>query len=418
MTGITYQTMTEDVASRALQVTVDPDRLAATERRAVREYARKARLPGFRKGHAPEPVIRRRFEQEIRQFVIEDALRESWDTILKETELKPTGDPQVRNVSFEAGKPLTFELLIEVRPEITLATTGGFTLTRTIRPVTDAAIDEQLQRLREERGSWTPLAGVRPKPGNLVSVTVITLESGVEPAAGQPHDLILGQGQAIPQLEERIMELVPGETVDADVRFPDDHADTSRRGQVRQVRITLHEVKEQFLPPLDDALARELGDFDSLAVLRERVAEDLHAEARRQADDEVRAALVRQVAEANQVPAPRSMVHRLMHAYAESYRIDQSQFETFERSFQPIAEAQVRRELVLEAVAAAQNLRASEGDIDARVAAMAGAREMEPGKLYASLQQHHRLGELERSITEEKVFAWLLQQSTVTEEAA
>jgi trigger factor len=418
MTGITYETKAEDVASRALQVTVDADRLAASELRAVREYARKARLPGFRKGHAPEPVIRRRFEQEIRQFVLEDALRESWDTILKETEVKPITEPQVRNVSFETGKPLTFELLIELRPEITLATTGGFTLTRTVPPVADAAIDEQLQRLREERGSWNPLSGVRPKPGNLVSVTVTTLEDDVEPAAGQPHDLILGQGQAIPQLEERIMELQPGETVDADVRFPDDHTDAARRGQQRRVRVTLHEVKEQVLPPLDDALARELGDFDSLAVLRDRVADDLRGEAGRHADEEVRSALVRQLADANNVPAPHSMVHRLMHAYAESYRIDQSQLETFERSFHPIAEAQVKRELVLDAVATAQNLRATEGDIDTRVAALAAARGMEPGKLYASLQQHHRLAELERSITEEKVFTWLLQQSTVTEEAA
>ena len=104
MTGISYQTTAEDVASKSLQVTVDVDRLEATERRAVREYARKARLPGFRKGHAPEPVVRRRFETEIRRFVLEDALRESWDTILKETELKPTADPQIRNVSFESGK--------------------------------------------------------------------------------------------------------------------------------------------------------------------------------------------------------------------------------------------------------------------------------------------------------------------------
>ena len=88
------------------------------------------------------------------------------------------------------------------------------------------------------------------------------------------------------------------------------------------------------------------------------------------------------------------------------------------RSFQPIAEAQVKRELILDAVATAQNLRATEADIDDRVAKLAAARGVEPGKLYASLQQNHRLGELEHSITEEKVFAWLLQQSTVTEDAA
>lgn len=418
MTGISYQTTAEDVASKSLHVTVDVDRLEATERRAVREYARKARLPGFRKGHAPEPVVRRRFETEIRRFVLEDVLRESWDTILKETELKPIADPQIRNVSFETGKPLTFEVLVELRPELVLATTGGFVLKRSVPAVTDAMVQEQLQQLREQRGTWSPLAGVRPKPGNLVSVTVTTLEAGVEPAAGTPHDLVLGQGQAIPELEERIMELEPGATSDAEVRFPDDHADASRRGQSRRVRMTLHEVKEQILPDLDDALARELGDFDSLAALQDRVRDDLAAEARRRADDELRADLLRRIAAANHIPAPPSMVHRLLHAYAESYRVEAPQFETFAKSFEPVAEAQVKRELILDSVATAQNLRATEADVDQRVAQLAETRGVEPGKLYASLQQNKRLGELEHSITEEKVFAWLLQQSTVTEDAA
>ncbi len=229
---------------------------------------------------------------------------------------------------------------------------------------------------------------------------------------------MLGQGQAIPDLEEQIMGLEPGETVDAEVRLPDDHADEARRGQTRQVRISLHEVKEQVLPELDDSLARELGDFDSLAALETRVREDLAAEAGRRADDEVKGELIKQIAEANQVPAPPSMVNRLLHAYAESYRVDPDRLEPFAQSFRPVAEAQVRRELILNAVATARNLRATEADLDARVAAMAAARGMEPGKLYASLQQNQRLSELEHALTEEKVFAWLLQQSTITESAA
>ena len=122
MTEITYQTTAEDIASKSLQVTVPLERLAAAERRAVREYARQARLPGFRKGHAPEPVVRKKFEQEIKRSVLEDALRESWETILKQTELQPTGDPQIRNVQYQEGSPLTFDLLIEVRPKLTVNT--------------------------------------------------------------------------------------------------------------------------------------------------------------------------------------------------------------------------------------------------------------------------------------------------------
>ena len=419
MTEITYETTAEDVASRSLHVSVPTERLAAAERKAVAQYARQARLPGFRKGHAPEAVVRRRFESEIRQWILEESLRESWQKIIDESGLKPVADPQVRNVAFEVGKPLTFDLMIQVRPQITLGTTGGFSVERTLPRVSEEMVREQLEHVREQRATWNPLDGVQPKPGHLVSVTVETIEEGKEPTGGgKPHSLVLGQGSAIPELEDRIMALLPGETVEADVRFPDDHAEESRRGTARRVRITLHEVKEQSLPPLDDALAREIGEFDSVAALEAAVRADLAAEAARTADQGVREQLIRKIAEANDVPAPQSLVHRLVHAYAEAYRIEEAQFETFATSFQTIAESQVRRELVLEAVSTAQNLQATESDLDVRIAEMAATRGTEPGKLYASLEQAKRLGELERSITEEKTFTWLLGQSTVHEVTA
>lgn len=418
MTEITYQTTAEDVASKSLQVTVPIERLAAAERRAVREYARQARLPGFRKGHAPEPVVRKKFEQEIRRSVLEDALRESWETILKETALQPTADPQVRNVHYHEGAPLTFDLLIEVRPNLVITTTGGFTLTRTVPAVTTEMVQEQLEKVREQKATWNPLDGVQPRPGHLVSVTVTTIEAEKPTTETQPYNLVLGQGQTIPDVEEEIMKLVPGGASEADVRFPEDHPEVARRGETRRVRITLHEVKEQLLPALNEAFARELGDFESIDALRSQIEDDLKSEALRTADQGVRDQLVQRLVEANEVPAPQSLVHRLVRAYAEGYRIEPAQFDAFAASFEPVAQTQVKRELALDAVSTAQNLHATEADLDARVAQLAAARGVEPGKLYTSLQQGKRLGELERSITEDKTFAWLLAQSTVTEVTA
>ena len=128
--------------------------------------------------------------------------------------------------------------------------------------------------------------------------------------------------------------------------------------------------------------------------------------------------LVQQVVEANAVPAPATLVRRLLLAYAKGYGVEEGQLEQFAQSFGPIAESQVRRELVLDAIASAQNLHATEADLDARIAELAVARQLEPAKVYSSLQQADRLGELERSITEDKTFAWLLEQSTVTEVSA
>jgi trigger factor len=280
--------------------------------------------------------------------------------------------------------------------------------------VADAAVEEQLARIQEEKSAWIPVEGSKPLPGQMVRVEVVTIEDGVA-GPSQPHDLVLGENQTIPELEEQIMSLLPGETTDAAVRFPDDHPDESRRGQTRQLRITLHEVKQQELPPLDDALAREVGDFENLEALRSAVRQDLEREAAREADADVRRSLISQVVEANNIKAPDSLVHRLMHGYAEMYKVPEEQLPVFEQQFHQIAETQVKRDLALDALVEAHGLRATEAELDERINTMAGARGVSASQIYASLEKSKRLGELERAITEEKAFNFLLKQSTVEE---
>ena len=129
----------------------------------------------------------------------------------------------------------------------------------------------------------------------------------------------------------------------------------------------------------------------------------------------MRQSLLSQIVEANRVEAPHSLVHRLMHGYAEMYRIPPDQLEQFEQQFHTVAEAQVQRDLVLDAVTEAQGLRATESELDERIAQMAEARGVPAGEVYGQLQKANRLQELERAITEEKVFGYLLSQSTVDE---
>ncbi|MDZ4674967.1 MAG: trigger factor [Gemmatimonadota bacterium] len=414
MTDITVTTTAEDPASKSLQVTVSVDRVRDAEARAVSTYAKRVRLPGFRAGKAPEAVVRKRLHQEIRQYVLEDVIRAGWEEARSSQELKPLGDPSVRNVKFEDGQPLEFELFVEVRPEIVLNRTSGFTMTRTVTPVTAEHLEEQLQSLREKQAAWLPVEGTKPAPGQMVRVDVTSLDEGAD-AAPQPYTMVLGDGRALPALEEAIMNLSPGESAEADIRFPEDHADESKRGQSRRVRIELHEVKLQELPPLDDGFAASVGEFADLAALKAALTEDLARDAAREADSKVRESLLQQIVEANQVPAPESLVHRLMHGLLQSYGIPHEQYDAFAAQFRPVAETQVRRDLVLTAVAEAQELRATEGEVDERVAAIAATRGVPVGQVYASLEQAKRLPEIERSLTEEKAWAWLLAQSTVTE---
>jgi trigger factor len=278
--------------------------------------------------------------------------------------------------------------------------------------VTEAQVDGQLNELREQRAPWTPVTDEKPKPKDLVHVTIATRE-GAEIKDAQPYQLVLGEGRAIPEVEERVMSLLPGETLDAVVRFPDDFAEEAKRGQTRDVRISLHEVKRQQLAELDDAFAREVGDFESVAALRQAVTEDLRKESEREADAKVRADLIEQIVSANSITAPRPLVERALYMYAQAYGVPEERWPKFAEEFRPVAEAQVRRDLVLDHVMEAQQLRATEAELDQRIQELAERRGMPPAQLYASLEKAKRLRDVERSITEEKVFAYLLSQSTV-----
>lgn len=414
MTDISITKTKDDLASKSLQVKVPAERVQAAEARAVSRYAQGARLPGFRKGKAPEALVRRKFQDAIRQTVLEEVVQASWEQAQSETRLKPVGQPHIHDLKWSDQNEIEFELHIDVRPEITLATTGGFTLTRTVAPVSDEKLAEQLRALQEQKAKWLPVEGEQPKPGQMVEVTVANLADG-EDAEPQPHSMVLGEGRAIPELEERIMTLLPGATIDAEVKFPDDFPEAAKRGQARKVRIHLREVKRQDLPPLDDAFAREVGDFDTLDALRIAVRGDLEKDAVREADARVREQLIERIAEANRLEAPPSLVGRLTQGYAEAYGIPEDQFPAFAAEFQGAAAGQVRRGLIVDAVVEAQGLKATEKELDARVEQLAAARNAPTAQLYASLEKSGRLKELERALTEEKAFAWLLSQSTVTE---
>jgi trigger factor len=412
--GIQITKAREAPGEASFKVEVAPERVDRAESKAAQEFAKRVRLPGFRKGKAPIAVVRRKYGDAIREQVLREVITESWKATLDQEKLDPIADPHVHDLKFEAGAPITFELHVELKPEIALGRVGGFTLTRTVRPVTEEQVTGQIDELRRQRGAWVPVEGERPAPGDMAAVSLATITDGT---AGDDHEyrVVIGQGQAIPDVEEQIMQRLPGESAEADVRFPDDFPDEAKRGSTRRVRIALKDVKRQELPALDDAFAREVGDFDSAAALLKAVRDDLEVDARREADAEVRRQLMEQIVKANDVPAPSGLVNRLIGAYAKAYSVPDERLEVFAGEFRTLAEAQVRRDLVMDHVARTQSLRATEAEIDERVAELAKRRGAPAGEVYGQLQKGGQLKELEHRITEDKVWDHLLAQSTITE---
>ena len=401
-----------DGVERLLQISVPIEEVRDAEEKAARRYATRVRLPGFRPGKAPAAMIKKRFADAIRQETLESLVQEAYKQVLEKEQFKLASQPHVHDVKFGDNEPLTFELHLEVRPDVELSRTQGFRVTRTERQVTDEQVREQIEQLREQRATWSPVVD-RPAEGDMVTVVLATAdETGAMPE-GKQYPLVLGAGQAIPGIEELIMEARQGETVERPVKWPDDFPDESQRSKTKTVRVTVQDVKRKTLPELDDALAREVGDFDSLDALRKAVRDDLEANAQRETESELRQRLLDDIIGANQFEVPPSWVNQLVDAYANAYQVPEDEKQRFATEFRPMAERQVRRDLVIDTVAERESLTATEADLDDRIAETAGKRGADPGQLYASLQKSGRLKELERNITEDKVFKWLLERNTV-----
>jgi trigger factor len=410
--NVEIETTKAEGVERHLRVSVPVTAVSAATEKAARRYAGAARVPGFRAGKAPAAMVRKRFAQEIKQEALEQLLREAYDAVVAKEELKLASQPHAHDVSFEDGKPLTFELHCEVRPEITLTQVEGFTVTRPSSVVTEEQLQEQIDRIREERATWTPVTE-QAVEGDQVTVMLAAAEADGTMAAPTEYKIEIGKGQAIPGVEELVLRCGPGETLEEAVRWPEDFPDEAQAGKTKPVRVSVLEVKRREMPPLDDALARELGDFDTVAALTDTVRRDMVQHAERDADAAARQGLLDAILAANPFPVPPSWVSRLLGMYVEAYRIPPEEHDKFAQELGPTAERQVRRDLVIETLADREGLMATEKDVDDRISDMAAKRGADAGKLYASLQQAGRLAEIERGITEDRVFQWLLERNTV-----
>jgi trigger factor len=402
-----------DGLERLIEVRVPVETVREAEDKAARRYATSVRLPGFRPGKAPPAMVKKRFKDAIRQQVIESLVQEAFQEVMDREQLKVASQPHVHDLKFEEGEPLSFELHVEVRPEIALARTQGFRVTRNQPTVSEDQVRDQLEQVREQKASWTPIDD-KPAPGDMVRVQLATADESGAFAEPREYPLVLGSGQAIPGVEELVMELEPGKEAERPVRWPDDFPDETQRGKTKPVRIHLLEAKRKALPVLDDAFAREVGDFDGLAALTATVRKDLEEHASREADASVRQQLIDQIAAANPFDIPASWVNQLIDGYLEAYQVPESDRDKFRNEFRPVAERQVRRDLIIDTIGEKEGLKATESDIDDRVAEVASKRGADPGQVYASLQKAGRLREIEQSITEDKVYAWLLARNEIS----
>jgi trigger factor len=401
-----------------MSVTVPASVIQEEEQNAARQLAGRARLKGFRKGRVPTKLIEQRFGGSLKKETLDKLISDAYRSALAAQELRPISEGDIEEVNYEPDQDLVFSIAFDVQPVVELSTLSGFVLERPAAEVNDEHVDQVLERVREQHGAWKPVEEGKPVDTDLVSVRIAKIE-GEEVDEGKEYEFTLGQGDALPDIENGIKTLDINEVGEFDVSFPDDFPDESRRGDTERIQVTVLARKERELPALDDELAKQVGEFETVEELKARVQEDLAKDAEQQAESVVRGRLLDMVLDANPFEVPKSMVDRYADGViGEQQEMDEERKAEVRESIRPEAERAVKRILIVEEVATSQSLTATDDDIDARVEEIAEANNSTPAQVYAGLQKSGRLEMLERELTETRVFDYLKEQSEITDAVA
>ena len=401
---------------RTLSVTVPADVVEAEKGAITRQLASRMKIKGFRSGKVPPAVIAKRYGAAVEREALDQLIRDAFREAVSSRELAPISEGEIEDVSFSPEEPLSFKVSFDVRPEIQIERLGGFKVERPSGRVPDDALEQVLERLREQNATLNTATSGKPVAGDHVEVELERLDSDGDEAEAKEYEFVLGEGNAIPDVEEAIQTLEPEEEGEFDISFPDDFPDESRRGESQRLRIRLIGRRVKELPDLDDDFARSIGNFEDLDALRAKVAEDLRKDAERQAEGALRGQLLDLVLDANQFDVPQTMVDGYLDSViGDAQGIDPEKLSELRERLQPDSERAVKRMLLIDRITEQEGLRPTEEDIDDKIEEIAEQAGESPSKVYANLQKSGRIASLEQDLTEEKLFEFLKSQSEITE---
>jgi trigger factor len=402
--------------ARRLTITVPAELIAREKKDAVQRLSKRVKLPGFRQGRVPAGMMEKKFGPAIEQEAIEKVIGDAYRQAIASEGLQPITQGNIDEINYEPGTDLTFNVELEVRPELELERVGGFAVVREQPAIGEQQVDEVLQRLREENAVWKAKEDATPATGDMATVEITPLDSATsaEPSKPRRYQIVIGEGQAVPAVEDAVRTLKAGEESEFDVALPENAEDPASPTIPHRMHIRMVELKAPEYPELDDEFAAGLGDFDSIDTLRSRIREDLEKEAGREADRGVRMQLVQQIIEANPFDVPQSMVQTyLERVMPDREGGDAQQFQEMRAQMWPAAEQALKRMLVLERVAEMEALRATPAELDQRIDELADRLGRPRGEVIGQLRKSGRLDELEQEITEDKVFEYLMSLSEI-----
>jgi trigger factor len=412
-----------ETCKRETEITVPLEEVQKETDHVIGEVQKKAKLPGFRPGKAPASLIRTKFRSEIRQDVLEHILPKAFRAKAEEEHWKVVGTPNVTEVHFHEGEPLRFKAEFEVAPEFELAEYRGIEVPYGDPEVTEEDVDKRVEELRNRKAEFV---NEDPRPLQDGDYALVSLETigGVEgePIRNESMSIQIGDQESLPEFTENLRGMAPDETREFTVHYPDDYGQEKLAGREVTFRVTVKSVRRRELPELNDEFARDLGDYQSLTELRDAIRTSIRAEREFAAQQESKNKLVEKLVDSHPFPIPDAFLDRQIEIQIErqlrelaAQGVDPRQikldWQKLKEARREAATRDVRGSLILERIADAESVYATNDEVDRELNAIA-KREREPvAALRMKFEKDGTLGRIASRIRTEKVLNFLFEHA-------
>lgn len=409
-----------------LEVEVDADRVAAALDKAFQKVVKKANVPGFRKGKVPRPIFEARFGVEsLYQDAIDILLPEVYSEAVEQTDIFPVDRPEVDIEQFEKGQAFKFKAKVIVKPEVKLGDYKGVEVPAASVEVSEDELNEELTRLQERHAELVVIDEEAAKQGDTVVIDFDGSVDGVpfEGGKAERYSLELGSNTFIPGFEDQVIGLATGDFKDVTVTFPETYHAEELANKEAVFKVKVHEIKRKELPALDDEFAKDVSEFDTLDEFKTDLKKQLADRKSKEAEAEREKVLVDKVGENAEVEIPEAMVQSEVQNMvrdfdnrlrAQGMNLDMflgfsgQTVEDLKEQMKGDAEKRVRNNLVLEQIAKAENIDASEEEINKELQDMADAYKRSPEEIRNILAANGSLGSLKEDVLLRKTIQFLI----------
>src|SRR5271165_6859489 len=417
--------MAEANCRRELDLEIPADEVSKQTEKIAKEFAKMARVPGFRPGKAPITLIKKRFAEDIKGEVLQKLVPEHVEKAVAEQKLTPVSQPQVDKLEFNEGQPVKFRASFEVLPDFPLANYKALAIEMPDLSITDETVTKTLEEMRERAATFTPVEGRVVQDGDYVQLKLHgTPEGEGEPLDAESVLCHVGAEETMAPFNENLRGASAGDHKDFDVVYPTDYPDGKLAGKTFHYAVDVLGIKTKTLPEMNDEFAKDVSDATSLDELKKKVREGLEHERNHRQKELQREKIIAELVKQHDFPVPESLVEHQMDVRLERVvrslaqqgvdpRAVNVDWVGLRRKQEDRAKDDVKAELVVDRIATEEKIDVSEEELQRELEHMASHSGQSAEALRASLTKQGTLDRMKAKLRSDKTLDWLAQNANV-----